>query len=704
MAENEQNESGNRKDKLLARAKTFFTDCETRDADWRARCLSDLEFLAGTPDEPAGQWGQQALSDRARRGRPAIVINRLDQFVQHVANSQRQNRVSARVFPVDDKADKETAKVFQGTIRHIENNSGGTLAYDTAEFYAVAMGVGYWLLNTEYCDPMSFEQDIRLDRIPNPFSIYLGAHTKPDGSDATEGMKFTSIPKDEYKAKYPNSDLASINDWRGTGDGEPPGWIDDKQCRVAEFYYMDWSNDTLVRMQGGSTKLKKELADGEEAQIQIGEDGEPVQRETAVPTVRWCKLNALEVLDETVWVIPQLPIVKVTGHEMNVNGRTILKGIVRNLKDAQRMFNKAVSDEAELLDSSKSQVVAVEGDIEGHETEWKNLSQQQILTRKGMDVAGKPVEAPYRLPPNMSIAAASNVRMMLSEDLKAMAGIYDAALGRQSNEKSGKAILARQSQSDIANFHFQDNLTFSITHSTRMLVEMIPKIYDTERVLRIIGEDDSQKVVVVNAAWKEAWKEHGQDRAYKLDIGKYDVVCTAGPSFSTKRQEASEMLVQLAGVDPGLMATAPDIVYRAIDVPYAEEIAERRKKALPPELQDSDGQKPQIPPQVAQQLQQMSQMTEALTQALNAANQREQAKTLELESKERIEAAKLEHQLKLEVMKIEAANRVTAAELESAEAIAALKADVEAMKAKVNWDAGEATREADRFASTVAEQ
>ena len=671
---------------LLKTALDGFKKCADAESEQRQKSLDDLIFLAATPDDPAGQWGDYAVQQRYRDKRPVMVVNRLDQFIQHVSNSMRQNRVSARVFPVDDKADIDTAEVRQGLLRHIEYISSANLAYHAAGFYAVAMGFGFYRLNTEYADPLAFEQEIKIERIENPFNCYLGPHSKPDGSDAEYGFLFTDYTKDEYQADYGKESAASLEDSRRTGTAFPDGWVSDDIVRVAEYWYTDWQEDTLYQMLDGSTKLKSELPEEDEELIaRDKETGEFIERETRIPTVRWCKFNAQEILEKTDWVIPQIPLVKVTGHEMNVDGKRILKGIVRNMKDAQRQYNFMIASETEAIDSSKGQVTMYEGQEEGHEAEWQNANKQQVLRVKAVTVDGKPAPLPTRLPPNMSIPAMTQARLMAADDLKALTSLYDAALGNRSNETSGRGIALRQQQSDTANFHFQDNLTLSITHSTRMIVNMQQYVYDTPRVVRIIGEDDSHKIAKIN----QEFAEGGKNKKFDFSVGKYDVIATAGPSFATKRKEASEQLVQLAGIDEGLMATCADIVYKALDVPYAQEIAERRKKTLPPELQDQEDQ-PEVPPQVQQKLAQYGQMVEALTQQLNQAKEALQTKSLELESRERI--AKMQHDAEL---------LVTQLKLDSQEAIAALKAEVDAIKAGMQMEMAQAAREAQQASEII---
>jgi hypothetical protein len=636
----EYSEDKSKTEQLIAEAKKRLTACIDSESWLRSKCLDDLEFLSGSPDEPEKQWGAKAVSERNRDGRPALVVNRLDQFVQHITNQQRQNRVSAKVFPVDDKGDIETAEVMQGMLRNIEYASRGEIAYDTAEFYAVAMGFGYWILTTGYSTPYTINQEIKIELVKNPFQVYLGPHEMPDGSDAEYGFKVTDLTKDEYESEYGSAEgVSSFDDVRGIGDTD---WCDDEKIRIVEYRYTEYADDTVIKLKDGTESLKSKVPKAAYERL-LKRKAIVDSRETKIPTFKWCKLTAKDVLDETTLPFDGIGIVKVTGSELTVNGRTILKGIVRNMKDAQRQYNFMLTEQTEAA-MDKGAVVTVEGQTEGHEAAWGSRlrKNQPNLNVKPTSIAGQPAPMPTRLAPDPTIAAKSEARMMAAEDLKALTGIYDAALGQKSNETSGVAIEGRQQQSDVANFHFQDNLTSSISHSTRMMVNGMSVVYSGKRVVRTIGEDDSHKIVKIN----QIFDKNGEQKIHDFSIGKYDVICTAGPSFPTKRREGSGLLIQLAQKAPVIMNAAPDLVIKSIDIPYAQEIAERLKKTLPPQLQDQQDGQPQIPPQVVQQMQKMQQDHAALNayaQQVEKENELykvgAQVKKMQIDSNERIEMA-----------------------------------------------------------------
>jgi hypothetical protein len=636
-------------DKLLSEAQARLSLAEEAEAEIRQAALDDLEFRFGK------QWPDGVENDRRVDGRPCLVINRIPQFLQQITNDQRQNRPSIKVHPVDDKGDVETAKVIQGLIRHIEYNSSADSAYDTAFDSAATGGFGYFRVVTEFASPLSFDQEILIKRIRNPFSVFFDPHSQePDGSDAEWAFIVEDISKDEFKARYPKAKLASHGEWESIGNSAP-GWVSDESARVAEYFYKDFKDAELVLLSNGHVCQKDEL----EAYVAEAMAMDPMvqlevvrERSTRIPVVMWCKITANEVLERTEWSGRYIPIVPVYGTEGYINGRKILEGVVRNAKDSQRMYNYWASAETEAIAlAPRTPFIVGEGQIEGYEAEWEtaNRRNHSYLTYKPTSVNGQPLPPPQRNSFEPAVAAITQARMMASEDLKATTGIYDAALGAKSNETSGVAIQRRNVQAQTSNFHFIDNLTRSLKHTGRILVDLIPQIYDTARAARIIGEDGEQKVVRLNEPFQDGPKQV----LYALDTGTYDVTIDVGPSYASKRQEAVSSMLELSRAVPQIAAAIPDILVKNMDWPGATETAERLKKTLPPGLADDpkDQGKP-LPPQVQAQMQQMNQMIEGLTAKLNEAQDSISHKRVELESKERIAFAQIQADLEIQMAKL----------------------------------------------------
>lgn len=635
---------------LLELARKRFGAAEEATSEIRRLALEDWRFRAGD------QWPEQIKQERVSEGRPTPVINKLLAPIRQVCNDQRQNRPSIKVHPVDDNADVETAKIYQGIIRHIEQDSGADVAYDTAFEGAAVGGFGYLRVLTEYVDPTAFDQEIKIEMIENPFSVRFDPLSKkPDGSDGKWAFISDDIPKDDYIAEYGESELAQEGAWAGVGDSYGD-WIGKEVCRVAEYYYTDYKKINVVQLSTGKVVEEEKL---DEYLAEVFPEGVPdgaadelvVNRKTAkVPVIKWCKINGMEILERTEWLGKWIPIIPVYGDKYIVDGKRHLEGIIRQAKDPQRHYNYWKATETETITlAPKAPFIVAEGQIpKQYEGMWKtaNRKTHAFLPYKPIDFNGNLVPPPQRNVIEPPVAAVTQAGMLSADDIKGTTGVFDATLGNQSNETSGIAIQRRNMQAQTSNFHLIDNLTRSIRHTGRILVDLIPKVYDTDRAARIIGEEGQEEIVRINAEFMHK----GEKVHFRLGVGKYDVSVDTGPSFATKRQEAAASMIEIAKSAPIVMQSAPDLFVKNLDIPGSHEIAERLKKTLPPGLAEDKDQKP-VPPEIQAQLQQMGQMIDHLTANLNDANKTIETKQLEIESKERIEAMKLETQLLIEKMK-----------------------------------------------------
>jgi len=617
---------------LLATARKRFDLCVEAESENRKLALEDLEFRTGN------QWPAEIKAERNQQGRPCLTINRLPQFLRQVTNDQRQNRPAIKVSPVDDRADVETAKIFQGLIRHIEYNSNADVAYDTAFEGAASGGLGYMRVITEYCDPYSFNQEIKIKRVRNRFMVYLDPHSQePDGSDANFGFVAEDVPWETYKAMYKEAKGQGADDWTSVGD-TAPSWQSDKTVRVVEYFYKTFKEVDMVLLENGFVAEKSKLPKDNPHKILK-------ERKAVMPAIKWCKTNGIEVLEETDWAGQWIPIVPVLGDEIDVDGKRVLEGIIRHAKDPQRMYNYWASAETETIAlAPKAPFIGYEGQFKGHEHKWEaaNIKNHAYLEVKAVTLNGVTAPLPQRNVYEAPVAAITNARMQSSEDLKATTGIYDAALGNRSNESSGVAIQRRATQAQTSNFHFVDNLSRSLRHLGRILIDLIPKVYDTERSVRIIGDDGEAEIVALN----QIFEKGGKKLQYNLSAGKYDVTVSTGPSYATKRQEAVDSMLELTKVYPQMAQVAGDLIVKNMDWHGSQEIAERLKRQLPPGVADQDGKdKPPVPPEIQAQLQQMGQMVEQLTKTSNDQAQILENKKMELESRERIEFKKLEVQI-----------------------------------------------------------
>jgi len=579
-------------------------------AESREDEIDDLRFYAGSPDNH-WQWPADVLATRGAvqgqtiNARPTLTINKLPQHVRQVTNDMRQNRPGAKVIPVDDNADVQVAEIFNGMIRHIEYISDADVAYDTACENQVAYGEGYITLMTEYCDPNNFDQDIKIGRVRNSFSVYMDPLIQdPTGADAKWCFITEDLTKAEYERQYPDAAPISTLQSLGVGDQSISNWLNEDTVRIAGYYYIDYEKAKLNLYPGGQTAFEGTVEDKQMKLVY----GKPKRtRESINPKVRYCKINGYEILEEKEWAGKWIPVIRVVGNEFEVDGRLYVSGLVRNAKDAQRMYNYWVSQEAEMLAlAPKAPFIGYGGQFEGYEDKWKTANTNNWpyleVNPDVTDGQGAVLPLPQRAQPPMASTGLLQAKAGASEDIKSTTGQYNASLGMGSNERSGKAILARQREGDVGTYHYGDNLTRAVRHVARQLVDLIPKIYDTQRIARIIGEDGETKMVKINPEQDEPVREIRDmenpdiviEKIYNPGVGKYDVVATTGPGYATKRQEALEAMAQLLQGNPELWKVAGDLFVKNMDWPGAQEMSKRFAKTIDPKIMEDNDKSPEL--------------------------------------------------------------------------------------------------------------
>lgn len=588
----------NKEADFLGTARTRFKQAIDATSLSRQSELDDLRFAAGSPDNGL-QWPDNIRLSRqndANGARPCLTINKMPQHIRQVTNDQRQNRPAIKVIPVDDMSDVQVAEVFNGIIRHIEVNSDADIAYDTACENQVTIGEGYFRVITNYCDPFSFEQDLKIERIRNSFSVYMDPLIKdPCGADAEWCFISESMPKAVFEREYPKAQTANF-DQQGIGD-DVLQWITEDTVRIAEYFSFAYEDKKLYLWRNGQVTLE-----GEPVPMDIMMGEKPVkERTTTLKKLIWAKINGVEILDQEEWLGQYIPVIRVVGNEYDMEGRIIVSGIVRNAKDAQRMYNYWTSQEAELLAlAPKAPFIVAGGQIEGYEDKWAelNTTNYPYLEYNPISEEGVLVPPPQRVLPPMPSAGILQAKMGAADDIKSTTGQYNASLGQQSNETSGKAIMARQTESDVGTFHYIDNLSRAIRQCGRILIDLIPKVYDTRRVARIIGEDGQTDKVVIDPKQQEPFKKISQGDAiikiYNPSIGRYDVTVIVGPGFNSRRQEALEAMSMLVQSNPALWQVIGDLLVKNMDWPGAAEMSDRIKRTIPPEIIGNPDDTPEL--------------------------------------------------------------------------------------------------------------
>lgn len=599
----------------------------------RAEAIDDLKFRFGD------QWPVEIQNSRTLQERPCLTINEVDAFCRQVENQQRQQRPRIKVHAVDDIADPKIAKVLSGLMRHFEVNSDAEYAYDLAFSFAVSMGWGYIRMRTDYCREDSFDQDIYFSQVENPFTVYFDPSSQlPDGSDAEKCLVTDLITKEAFKRSYPGAQMQGFTEL-AAGD-TMTDWITEHEVRLAEYFYIDRVPAKLIMLNNKAVmwgdQVNRELLAANNIQV-------VAERDSLRSQVKWCKQTGFEILEEKVIPGRFIPVIPVYGNSYVINGKRLRFGLMRFAKDPQRMVNfwqTAVTETLALAPKAKW-LMPVGGD-ENFENEWAqaNISPRPVLhflTEKN----GKQLPPPTREQPEPPPVGFIQASMMASQNLSRVLGIYDPGISQSKMHKSHQTINAEDQQTDQSNFQYYDNLTRSIQHCGRIALEWTPTVFDTERVMRIIGEDGRPDLQVINE------KQAGDAGAIQkilndVTVGQYDVVMDTGPGYNSKRQESFAVFTQLMGTPLGekLAQVADDIIVRNLDVPGADVIADRLAAANP--LAQIDD-KSEIPPQVQMMIKQ-------LQGQLQQAQQIIQQQGLEIKYKTGIQQIKEEGSTKRKLM------------------------------------------------------
>lgn len=544
--------------------------------DNRLEQQDDMLFRAGK------QWPSTIEQERVAEGRPIVTINRTGQYVRQVTGDLRKNPPSIRVRPVGGGADPKVARALSGLLRKIERNSDGQAAYINAVDHAASGGIGHWRILTQYAQWDAFDQDIVIEPIANPFAVtWDRLALKPTREDARHCTVTEWLDVDAFAEKYPDASEISFDDQSFLSQANG-SWFSDNCVRIAEHFWKVPEERLLAQLRGGAVVDVTELGEPELQQLPITRF-----RLAVVDAVWWCKLNGVELLEKPrKWPGRHIPIVPVIGEEIHTGETISRRGIIRDLKDPARLYNYTRSAQAELVAlQPKSPFIATRKQVQMHWDMWKQANRRNYPVLIYDVDPQAPNMVPQRVQPPVASGALSEMAAMASEDMKGATGIYDAALGARSNETSGVAIRARQAEGDTGTFVYSDNLARSMTYSARIILDLVPHIYDTERTTRIFHEDGTDEEVTLN----QTIMVGGEPVVlYDVTMGKWDVEVTIGPTYATRRAESVESMMEFIRVLPGAASVVADLIAKNSDWPGAETIARRLRKLVPAPLLEGE--------------------------------------------------------------------------------------------------------------------
>jgi hypothetical protein len=583
---------------FIAEAVERFQQGSDADRENREQGLEDLRFLAGE------QWEKAALD--ARAGRPCLTINVMPQQVAQVVGDIRLNRPAIKAQPVED-ADKDLAEVREGMIRSIERDNDAVSTYISTGENQVACGIGNFRIGLKYAAVNSFNREITLEEIPNPFQVVWDPQsTEKTGKDARWVFEDEIVPRKQFERAYKDEISSGLE----VPINDPNNWYTGDTVRVTRYWLMCWKKVRIALLPGGEVCKIEDIPPGMT----------PVQeRDSLEPYARMYLITGKGILDGPFDLpIDRVPILRATGWVVNVGPRRVRFGIIRWAKDPQRLKNYWRSVSAEMLALAPKAKWLIHEAQQGSQQAFRDAhaNDDTVLTWSG-------AQKPELIPPPAINAAVLNEAAMNAQDIKDVTGLHDASLGIKSNESSGVAIQARQREGDVANYIYADNLSSTIREAGRIIDTLIPVVYDTIRQVRVLGEDDKAKVIKVN--------DPSDPEAVDLNRGRFDISIETGPSFTTKRAEAAQAMTEFVRSVPAVGQVASDLIVRAQGWPGADQIADRLNKALPANLRDNDEDGNPTPPtpqeqQAMQAQQQAQQHAQALAQVELAQAQADQRK------------------------------------------------------------------------------
>lgn len=555
---------------IVRLARLRYQDGIDADGDNRRRDEEDRRQYCGE------QWSDG--DKQKRRNRISVTINRFPQFVKQITGEMRQNKPAIRVLPVDDQTDPKLAEVYTAIIRHIESHSDAHRIYSKSGEQAVIGGIGWFRVLTDFADNQSFDQEIFIKGIRNPLSVVVDPGAiEPTRCDMQWGFVSELIPEEAFKAKYPKASLAGFD-----GD-DMPSWRPDKKVRVAEYWVRGAEERELLLLTNGETLWADDLTDELASAYQAAGVGLQNSRKAEHYKVKCHKITGVEVLESYDWEGSYIPLIPVIGEEIEVGDEIFRHGLIYHARDSQRAYNFARSAMLETEAAQpKAPYLVTSKMVVNHKKAWEGLNEGNPPVLP-YDPDPQAPQGPQRISPPNFASAWYQESMVADGDMKATTGIYDASLGKQSNETSGRAIMARDQQGETAGYVYVDNLSAAIRHCGKILIELIPKIYTGQRAIRIMGEDGAlEKFARINTMLPDGRIEND------ISVGLFDLEVTTGPAFATKRMEAADKMMALVQSVPAIGQVGADMIVKALDMPYGDKLAERLAMILVPPGMDED--------------------------------------------------------------------------------------------------------------------
>lgn len=590
--------------KLIVQARERFRVAKEASVDQRRDFKESMRMTFGE------QWDTATKTARVKAGRPALSFPVLHTYVQRITNQARKERPQPKVNAVGEGASQQVADVYEGLFRHVHTASNADVAYDGAVETAAAGGWGFYEFTTEYVDDESFDQEPRIRRVLDPLSVFFDPHAmEPDYSDAKYYFKRRRMTKEDFKLEF---DEEPESDW--DDEDARQDWTDGEDVFVAEYCYVEGKVRDLWLMADG-TKAFKEVIESEGRHV----GQKPTQsRKIVEKVIRKCILDGSRVLERTTWLGKWLPMVPVLGKEVVVEEKRRLFSAVHFSLDSQKLINATGSGIAEQLQlASRAPWVGAKGSMK--DKRWDDNSQNfSKLEYEPFNEDGMPLPPPQRNAYEAPIQALTQAKMVYTDDIRKSIGYVDGLVNPSQSDLSGIAVKRRDAQSDLANFHFEDNLVRSQWHGGRILLDLLQKYIDTPRAMRILAPDGTVSMQAITMAMDGGivpMVQGYEDKPHvRMDVGKYDVTISTGPGYASRLESEIDVLLKSFAADPQLWGIAGDLLFKAMGYPDLEA---RLRMALPPQIQEALANKEaNISPEAQAKIMQMAQQNQALQQQM----------------------------------------------------------------------------------------
>lgn len=629
-------------EEIITEAKKRLKGAIDWEAYFRTNFRFDKRFDAGDSVNNY-MWPDTLYLPRANIGKPCLTTNKVHQHVLQVTNDARQNHPEVKIRPIDGGATFKASEILEGITRHIFYISNADDAIDQATNDMVVGGIGWWRVTTAYASDESFDQDIRLERISDAMSVYLDPDIKQlDGSDAMYGFLFKDMVRDDFNKTYPDFEN-EVDDSAALGTSENEyNWFarpHENHVRVVEYYRRMEVKDKLHLLADGSLVHESEAKKANV--LKEVRAGSQKSRDIMRHEVEWLLMAGDHIIDRAPWPGSTVPLVRVVGEENVIDGILDRKGLVRAMIDSARMYNVMNSAAVEYVGGqTKTNWLVSKEATEGLEQYWDdaNIKTFSVLFYNALNDAGEQtIPPPERIAPPEYAPGYRDALAQASTDMMGVSGQFEASFGQQSNERSGKAINERVRNGNNSTFHFINNLAVGIRYTGRIILDLIPKVYDTPRVMKILGQDGRMATVALDPAMQQAHSEvPGMDYesfspqqiavAINPQIGKYDVQADVGPSFGTRRMETFNALSSILMQNESLTPIIGDLLFKAADFPMADEIAERMQEHFNSQADPAVQQAQQT---LAQQHQVMTAQAQEIEQLKSKALTREMQKEID---------------------------------------------------------------------------